>query len=267
MTIQSIKKSSKQDTPSAGKRKRAADFRFSVSDKHRAVTAEPVSWDVLCNRSRFAFNHIGNRRFRLAIANHALAYSKLSTKSQKSTMVLALVKSVQDAGGNFLSRNKHGRWEQVSTLQAKEKVGHAFRAAVARMSKDEPHNIYNIIGSAPTTKQNSSKSPTTKINCNAGNNAGNVVPAETIGDASREPSSQSPLRKSLVDAIAEDVLSSLQVSCEETIMQEIEAEMIIIKSMLPEMTRATSGLVSDLMQMDLPNVVSDDESSSSTSDA
>ena len=106
---------------------------------------------MLCNRSKHAFHHVGNRRFRLLVENHAERYSKLTTKSERSSVVLALVKCVMKSGGNFITLDKCATWIIVTPIQAIEKVGHALRAAVGFLDAGVPRTIYDVLGVSITS--------------------------------------------------------------------------------------------------------------------
>ncbi|KAI2497965.1 hypothetical protein MHU86_16516 [Fragilaria crotonensis] len=51
----------------------------------------PGKYDVLCNRSRHAFNHVGNRRFRVIVENHAPGFAALRTKAERSLMIQSIL--------------------------------------------------------------------------------------------------------------------------------------------------------------------------------
>jgi hypothetical protein len=107
---------------------------------------EPGPYDVLCNRGRRAFQSIGNRRFRLIIENHADKYDTIKVRAERSMIVISIVKVIELAGGNFLKQTKGGTWEKASKVQAKEKVGHALRAALsARKSQASSRTIYDVL--------------------------------------------------------------------------------------------------------------------------
>jgi hypothetical protein len=110
------------------------------------TTVQPGQYDVLCNRSSMAFNHIGNRRFRVIVENHASSYAEATGRSERSLMVHSIVKTIQGAGGRFLTKTTSGTWDaEASNVKCREKVGHALRSAIiARKSKEE-RTIYDVI--------------------------------------------------------------------------------------------------------------------------
>lgn len=106
---------------------------------------EPGLYDVLCNRGRRAFQSIGNRRFRLIIENHSAKYDAMKVRAERSMMVISIVKVIESAGGNFLKQRKDGTWEKATKVQAKEKVGHALRAALTARRTQTVRTIYDVL--------------------------------------------------------------------------------------------------------------------------
>eukprot|EP00546_Thalassionema_frauenfeldii_P011727 CAMPEP_0178928732 /NCGR_PEP_ID=MMETSP0786-20121207/20106_1 /TAXON_ID=186022 /ORGANISM="Thalassionema frauenfeldii, Strain CCMP 1798" /LENGTH=132 /DNA_ID=CAMNT_0020604707 /DNA_START=194 /DNA_END=589 /DNA_ORIENTATION=+ len=89
-------------------------------------------YDVICkSRTRKDFDHVGNRRFRIIIENHCESYDKAKTKSDKSAIVLSIIRSIRNAGGNFIRRNRRlSCWEMMPLGHTKEKIGHALRHSI-----------------------------------------------------------------------------------------------------------------------------------------
>jgi len=75
---------------------------------------------------------VGNKRFRDAVSAALPDYTKATNRYEKSLVVHAIVDDIKNSGGRFLKNNyTTGRWYELSDQQAKEKVGHAVRDAVA----------------------------------------------------------------------------------------------------------------------------------------
>lgn len=112
----------------------------------------PGLYDVICNsRNRASFDHVGNRRFRVIIENHSLSYSKARSKLDKSAIVTSIMRTIQDAGGNFIRKshkavNHHNKWEILPIAQTKEKIGHTLRDAILVINEKGQRDIYSIIG-------------------------------------------------------------------------------------------------------------------------
>ena len=107
----------------------------------------PGKYDVLCNRSRRAFQHVGNRRFRIIVENHAAAFANLRMKAERSLMIQSILRIIENANGKFVEKNEEGKWGEVGLTKRKEKIGHALRAAVAAMKAgSKPRTIYDVLG-------------------------------------------------------------------------------------------------------------------------
>jgi len=122
---------------------------------------QPGMYDVICNcHSKKAFDHIGNRRYRVIVENHSLSYDKAKSKLDKGIIVTSILETIHNAGGNFIRKpnNKLATsssstyWEILSLAQAKEKIGHALRGVIDSQIKKlssgknpSGRNIYDII--------------------------------------------------------------------------------------------------------------------------
>ena len=109
------------------------------------TTVQPGQYDVLCNRSLMPFNHIGNRRFRVIVENHASSYAETTGKSDRSLMVHSIVKTIQGAGGRFLKKTTGGTWDETLNVKSRDKVGHALRSAMSARKSVEERTIYGVI--------------------------------------------------------------------------------------------------------------------------
>jgi len=89
---------------------------------------DPTYFDVLCGRSKRAFDHPGNHIFRAKIAKRMDEYTKCGTRSGKSTIILSVISSVTDNGGNFLKYDSEKEmWYDGGTSTARIRVSTAFR--------------------------------------------------------------------------------------------------------------------------------------------
>ena len=115
--------------------------------------------DVLCGRSKEAFNHstysmnrlfllegsvqeyshlivyhsttlVGNQRFRTAINNVLDAYRQATSRTERSNIVFSVHDGIRNQGGRFLKRDKNGPWMELTASQTKDKIAHAIRDAV-----------------------------------------------------------------------------------------------------------------------------------------
>jgi hypothetical protein len=85
----------------------------------------PGERDVICGRGRNARDHPGNVAFRKFIEKEVERYVTADSKTDKSIIVLEIVKSVraQSPGGGFVKRRENGQWFEVGMHDAREKVG------------------------------------------------------------------------------------------------------------------------------------------------
>ena len=101
---------------------------------------KPDNWSVVCGRGRDAFDHIGNRRFRLLVEINLEKYTQAKTKFEKSIIVLGILDAIRDASqvGGFVKQDpKNGRYFEVGDEVAREKVGQQFRTALAARRKEK----------------------------------------------------------------------------------------------------------------------------------
>ena len=83
--------------------------------------------DVVCGRGKGSYNRPGNKRFR------ELVHVRSKSKLDKSMVLAAIVEKVREHG-RFVKR-KGGSWFEIGDEQAREKVGHAIREAIASDKK------------------------------------------------------------------------------------------------------------------------------------
>ena len=85
---------------------------------------------------------MGNKRYRLCIANNVTAYRNAKSKYHKSMLVSNIVASVKENAesgiGGFVKKDPMtGRWYQVDDKIAREKVSHALRDAIKVQKRKE----------------------------------------------------------------------------------------------------------------------------------
>jgi hypothetical protein len=85
---------------------------------------------VLLGRGRFCYWNPGNVKFRNMIRSYVDKYVIDATRSYKSNIVQALIKTAQENGIRFLVRSKQdGNWYQAQPYVVQLKVSHALRDA------------------------------------------------------------------------------------------------------------------------------------------
>lgn len=94
----------------------------------------PDSWSVICGRGKYAFNHTGNRRFRVLCHANLEKYSTCKSKMEKSLIVMSIVDAIREGSqnGGFIKKDASGRWVEVGDNVAREKVGQELRQMAAK---------------------------------------------------------------------------------------------------------------------------------------
>jgi hypothetical protein len=97
---------------------------------------EPTDLDILHGRDDFSIHHVGNTCFRTVIGYSLEYYVILSSRSEKSEILSAIVDTIHNSGGRFLRRRLHGGgWEQDDVHKAEETVGQALRDVIKKPEK------------------------------------------------------------------------------------------------------------------------------------
>jgi hypothetical protein len=107
----------------------------SASDEQRLlpIIFVPSKNDVICKKGRKAFDHVGNRRFRVLLQLHTKRYDEAANKTCKPVIVNEIVdmiceSSSSSGGAGFIRyNNKSNRWYEISDAMAREKVGFTLR--------------------------------------------------------------------------------------------------------------------------------------------
>ena len=114
---------------------------------------EPGAYDVIVNRGKHSYNHIGNRRYRLTIEMNTDRYSKAATKLDKSIVVNEIVDTFRSGsgGGGFVKKTQDGQWVEIGDQLAREKVGHALRDSIQARQRRRAGSktILQVIGATP----------------------------------------------------------------------------------------------------------------------
>lgn len=93
--------------------------------------------DVLCGRGGATNNHVGNKKFRLIVAEYQEEYLN-ARKKDKSGIAKQIVARVHQNGGRFLKRDQsNNTWVEVTTKKATEKTSQALREGL-----DVKHKTY-----------------------------------------------------------------------------------------------------------------------------
>jgi hypothetical protein len=111
-----------------------------VENEYLPEDYEPSSKVVICGRGKAAVKHVGNRRYHIVIAMNVSNYMNAKSKPEKTHLVNAIVANIKassPAQTGFVKQDpKTKRWIALGDEEAREKVGHALRDAVARHLSD-----------------------------------------------------------------------------------------------------------------------------------
>lgn len=122
---------SSSSSPASPEQDQQQPRRVSVESVEPKSIAAPGPFDVICARGKSAYNHEGNRRFRMIVASAAERYSKVESKLQRSMIVTDIVDTIRSMGNGFVRRSSEtGEWVQCSDVMCREKVGQHFRNAL-----------------------------------------------------------------------------------------------------------------------------------------
>ncbi|GKY93008.1 hypothetical protein MPSEU_000269300 [Mayamaea pseudoterrestris] len=105
----------------------------SLQRKYATHPREPLPNDVVCGRGKGSYNCPGNRKFRAVVKKYMNQYVTAKTKVDKSTVLQAVLTSfVSATNGRFVKYDKSLQtYVEIPIHEAREKVGHAMREALA----------------------------------------------------------------------------------------------------------------------------------------
>lgn len=94
----------------------------------------PSTNDILFGRDSDSWNHEGNRRFRIVVANYQDEYHATTARTKKVEIVAKIVEELRGSGARFLKRDsKTKKWFEVDRKASIEKVRRSA-ACVATMT-------------------------------------------------------------------------------------------------------------------------------------
>lgn len=106
---------------------------------------EPLDCDIVCGRGKGSYNRPGNKHFRSIVTSFIPTYIQSKTKIDKTTIlntIIEQVRSQHDAktgrNAQFIKHSKREGWIEIGDEQAREKVGHAIREAMAAQRGENP---------------------------------------------------------------------------------------------------------------------------------
>ena len=94
----------------------------------------PNSNDILCGRGSTSFNHPGNKKFRMKIAQTLDEYNNCGSRQGRTYIIREIIRYVMvEQGGRFLKSdtpsNQNQQWYDGGMKVAKIRVSTAFRDA------------------------------------------------------------------------------------------------------------------------------------------
>lgn len=133
-----VSMSSSQDEFSFSRRVSTVSSASGRDERSRCKTLlpldfQPTPYSVICGRGRFCTKATGNRRLNVIATMFVGRYSQLTRKDDKSEIVSEILRMVKDACPDeryaFIKYHE-GRWWEVETLIAREKIGATLRDAL-----------------------------------------------------------------------------------------------------------------------------------------
>lgn len=83
-------------------------------------------YDIICGRSRDAYNNVGNRRFRITIQMFLQRYQELKNRAERKQFITYLTKLFRtELHFRFLKKTEYGYFD-VGEVEARKKIGHAL---------------------------------------------------------------------------------------------------------------------------------------------
>jgi hypothetical protein len=124
------------------------------SDRKLISESQMGQYDIICGRSKMAFNNIGNRRFRITISLSLQRYIQALGRNDKSVVIQSVTDLILSSGGRFLQQAKQsGRsdvcYYELSKKESHIKVGHALRDMALHVSKSEVSASCSLSTSIP----------------------------------------------------------------------------------------------------------------------
>lgn len=115
----------------------------SRSDVESNLHTNPInSYDVLLGRGGLTNSHIGNKRFRLIVADNQLEYL-MAKKREKKEIAKRIVGQIHSSGGRFLRKSPVSNvWSEVTEKKALEKASQSLRESLdVRHKKFRPEKV------------------------------------------------------------------------------------------------------------------------------
>jgi hypothetical protein len=129
-----------------------AKIRSKACVKEEPNEGKPSDLDILCGQSRSCAAHAGNQRFQDVLEKYAAKYTLVDSKHDKMALTKEIVACITSAGGRFL-KQKDGRWQEISTVAARDKVSHALRTKMASRTRQQQEKAESSTASSSKGKR------------------------------------------------------------------------------------------------------------------
>lgn len=128
-------------TPRSDSRVRKASSEYHDGEISLGSTYTLVTQDVICGHRLFSLpggpsSHPGNERLRVLVDMCLDRYCGTTNRLEKSDIIKEIVEIVRSYGGNFVKQESNGVWYDVGNRKARDKVGHAMRAAIIHRNRN-----------------------------------------------------------------------------------------------------------------------------------
>jgi hypothetical protein len=173
--------------------------------------SEMGQYDVICGRTKMAFNNVGNRRFRVTISLALERFVGAPSRKDKSVVIRSVTDMLLGNGGRFLqqvNKNKSGGsgvvFYELNKKQSRIKVGHALRdmalaASRAEVSASRPSTASKVAAAAVTAASTS---------VNESSEVLDAVPTEVNPIMDRRQSNESFLDETVFESLVQLVAES-----------------------------------------------------------
>jgi hypothetical protein len=120
----------------------ASDTSSRSSGQSNLQTNSINGYDVLLGRGGLTNSHIGNKRFRLVVAEYQLEYL-MAKKREKKEIAKQIVDRIHSSGGRFLRKSPVSNvWSEVTENKALEKASQSLRESLdVRHKKFRPEKV------------------------------------------------------------------------------------------------------------------------------
>lgn len=109
-------------------------------EQGRSLGSESVFNDISCDpathtemdvlmggNAKEVLSNPGNIAFRKLLELHSVEYNSTTSRKTKGSICQAIIRSVREQGGRFMTRDAAKHWKEIEDEAAHVKISHAFR--------------------------------------------------------------------------------------------------------------------------------------------